>query len=149
MVTGDSFQRCHAALSSHQLIHSPPPSGSLAFVPFLFRPFNLKSAQHPGRKTSPYLAAARIIHPRDGSASRTQQFTGTHTRTQSCGYTYMHINTFEVMVCRELFTLCEINFSDFGGRATRLGFVDILFNPNQLNAHRKVGRCRGSWKEAQ
>lgn len=49
MVTRDSFQRCHAALSSHRLIHSPPPSGSLAFVPSLFRPLNLKPAQHPGR----------------------------------------------------------------------------------------------------
>lgn len=85
MVTGDSFQRCHAALSSHQLIHSPPPSGSLAFVPFLFRPFNLQSARHPGRKTSPHLATAQIIRPRDGSASRT------HARTQQfAGHAHTH-----------------------------------------------------------
>lgn len=44
MVTRDSFQRCHAALSSRRLIHSPPPSGSLAFVPF--------SVQTPKSQTS-------------------------------------------------------------------------------------------------
>lgn len=79
MVTRDSFQRCHATLSSQQLIHSPSPSGSPAFVPFLFRPFNLKSALASWKQNIPRLTAARIMHVGDDSAMHTHKFAVAHT----------------------------------------------------------------------
>lgn len=66
MVTRDSFQRCHAALSSQRLIHSPPPSGSLRFCPFPVQTLQSPSRAASWKENIPYLGSALIMRHRSG-----------------------------------------------------------------------------------
>lgn len=66
MVTRDSFQRCHAALSSQQLIHSPPPSGSLRFCPFPVQTLQSPSRPASCKENISYLSSALIMRRRCG-----------------------------------------------------------------------------------
>lgn len=76
MVTRDSFQRCHAALSSQQLIQSPPPSGSLRFCPF-----PVQTLQSPSRPAS---WKENIHYLRSRSDNVTPVcFLDTHTRARA------------------------------------------------------------------
>lgn len=66
MVTRDSFQGCHAALSSQRLIHSPPPSGSLRFCPFPVQTLQSPSRPASWKENIPYLSSALIMRHRSG-----------------------------------------------------------------------------------
>lgn len=100
MVTRDSFQRCHAALSSQQLIHSPPPSGSLRFCPFPVQTLQSPSRPASCKENIPYLSSALIMRRR-------------------CGFqTHVH-------VCRTLSWMCALlgSFKYILKRQRTMGFA--------------------------
>lgn len=115
MVTRDSFQRCHGALSSQQLIHSPPPSGSLRFCPFPVQTLQSPSRAASWKENIPYLSSARIMRHCSGFQAHAlaqvrTRAPNTFTNTCTFGMLLIDFNAVEKQMfsCKGLFSFAGL-----------------------------------------